>query len=257
MVSIKVQIEDKGLDLLLLINNRKTEYPCMYNADTEILESENINIISGILGDIIIENLQIRHLVKLLKQDYCFLSEKEQCDILVRVLKKLWYGADGNRNDLNAIKKDVQKRLYDILNDGIEEIVLEGFMRFRMRNYLEVWEKELQLSVEDYIRQKEYDEFIEILRLFVKIRVPREQQVHIIADLTINDYLITNGNLMKLKIKFVGVETNKEDALLSALVNIAPTKIVIHNKDRFWDAKILETIKDVFENRVEFSEEII
>jgi hypothetical protein len=40
-------------------------------------------------------------------------------------------------------------------------------------------------------------------------------------------------------------------------VNIAPQSIIVHNRERFWDPKILETIKDVFGQRVEFSEDMI
>ena len=137
-----------------------------------------------------------------------------------------------------------------------DTLMLEGFMRFRMKDYLEEWSRALALGVEDYIRKKEYTEFVEILRLFVNIRIPRVRKVHICVD-GHGEYLLLDERLCLLKCTFLGKRIDKDDALLSALVNIAPLCIVVHNKDRFWDARILETIKDVFGKRVEFSEDMI
>lgn len=218
--------------------------------------SRETSMLCSLLADIIVENLQIRHLVRLLKQDYYFLSEKEQCDILVRVLKKLWYGASGQKNEIAACKNEIKKRLCETISENdADTIILEGFMRFRMKDYLDSWRKELTCSVEEYVRKKEYAEFVEILRLFIKIRIPRTRQVHICVGGD-GDYLLLDEKLSLLKTK-LGSKIDKDDALLSALVNIAPQSIVVHNKERFWDPRILETIKDVFGQRVEFSEDMI
>jgi hypothetical protein len=80
--------------------------------------------------------------------------------------------------------------------------------------------------------------------------------VHVCVD-GHGEYLLLDERLCLLKCTFMGKRIDKDDALLSALVNISPLSIVVHNKDRFWDARILETIKDVFGKRVEFSEDMI
>lgn len=269
-------IEDKGLVLRPLIANRmhdKLWQGCSVStsevdgtegrmasvsvSDCDHDAKKERSVLCAILSDIIVENLQIRHLVKLLKQEYCFLSEKEQCDILVRVLKKLWYGTAGQKNEIASCKSDLRRRLSEAINENESNtIILEGFMRFRMKDYLDIWEKELACSVEDYIRRKEYAEFVEILRLFIKIRIPRARKVHICVGGD-GDYLLLDERLCLLKCRFIGTNIDKDDALLSALVNIAPQSIIVHNKDRFWDSRILETIKDVFGQRVEFSEDMI
>ena len=129
-------------------------------------------------------------------------------------------------------------------------------MRFRMKDYLETWEKELSWCVEDHVRKKEYAEFVEILRLFVKIRIPRVRQVHLCVDGD-GEYVLLDERLCLLQSRFSGARSDKDDALLSALVNIAPLSIVVHNRDRFFDARIIETIKDVIGTRVEFSEDML
>jgi len=275
-LNIIIGIEDQGLELSPLITNRTHDamrQGCLVSinevegsdgriakvclSDCEHCIEKEHTMLCTILADIIVENLQIRHMVRLLKQDYYFLSEKEQCDILVRSLKRLWYGTSGQKNEVAMCKIDVKQRLSNMLaQNEADTVMLEGFMRFRMKDYLETWEKELALCVEEYIRKREYVEFVEILRLFVKIRIPRVRQVHICVDGN-GQYMLLDDRLCLLKCHFSGDSIDKDDALLSALVNMAPLSIVVHNKDRFFDARIIETIKDVFGQRVEFSEDMI
>ena len=225
-------------------------------ADDNHCYEKECSALCGMLADIIIENLQIRHMVRLLKLEYDFLSEKEQCDVLVRALKKLWYGSPGQQNEVAACKNEIRQRLYETFRDNESDtIVLEGFMRFRMKDYLDAWEKELQICVAEYLRKKEYAEFVEILRLFIKIRIPRARKVHVCVGGD-GEYVLLDERYCLLKYRFTQTDADRDDALLSALVNIAPLSIVVHNKDRFFDARILETIIDIFGRRVEFTEDI-
>ena len=275
-MNIVLSIEDQGLELAPLIANRTHDalrQGCLVSINpidgsdgrtvrVSVTDSENdpakeTAMLCTLLADIIVENLQIRHMVRLLRQKYCFLSEKEQCDILVRALKRLWYGKNGQKNEVMLCKMDVRQRLIETLKqNGTDNVVLEGFMRFRMKDYLTAWESELNWCVQDHIRKKEYAEFVEILRLFVKIRIPRVKQVHICIDGE-GEYVLLDERLCLLQSRFSGGRIDKDDALLSALVNIAPLSIVVHNRERFFDGRIIETIKDVFGARVEFSEDMI
>ncbi len=275
-MNIILGIEDQGLELAPLIANRMHDalrQGCLVSmneidgaegriANVSVTDSENDSgkertMLCTLLADIIVENLQIRHMVRLLKQKYSFLSEKEQCDILVRALKRLWYGKSGQKNEVALCKVDVKQRLSELLQQSdADTMMLEGFMRFRMKDYLETWEKELAWCVQDHVRKKEYAEFVEILRLFVKIRIPRVRQVHLCVDGD-GEYVLLDERLCLLERRFSGARSDKDDALLSALVNIAPLSIVVHNRERFWDARIIETIKDVFGTRVEFSEDML
>ena len=275
-MNVIVGVEDKGIVLGPLIINRAYDAQkkgCIVSirpvaeaddriaqvtvSDSDQKSKNEHDVLCALLADIIVENLQVRHLVRLLKQEYDFLPEKDQCEILVCVLKTLWYGNAEQRGNVSQCKKNVTQRLSALISESMPDtLMLEGFMRFRMKDYLEEWDRALALGVEDYIRKKEYTEFVEILRLFVNIRIPRVRKVHVCVD-GHGEYLLLDERLCLLKCTFMGKRIDKDDALLSALVNISPLSIVVHNKDRFWDARILETIKDVFGKRVEFSEDMI
>jgi len=276
-LNIIIGSEDNGIEIGALIKRRApgaVYKGCLINADnigsgraanvviTGCADSSDaeLPILCGVLADIIVENLQVRHMVRLLKRDYEFLPEKEQCDILVRVLSALWYPGNtdktGSGAGVAACKSDVRRRLLRALQENdAQSVMLEGFMRFRMKDYLKAWEQKLHACAAAHIRKREYAEFVEILRLFVGIRIPRARTVHICVDGR-GKYVMLDEKLCLIA-HAPGSGAEKEDALLTSLVNIAPQHIVIHNAERFNDARILETIKDVFGKRVSFSEDMI
>jgi len=271
-LKIVVGIEDSGINLSALITNRTpyaARYGCILSAQKLSQQSVCVEVsgcdmsveaemavLCSVLADIILENLQIRFLLKCLKKSCKALSEKEMCDVLVGVLKKMWFGVSARGRDIGACKADIKKRLISAIekNDA-ESIILEGFMRFRMKDYLRLWENELKSHVRRYLRKKEYAEFVEILRLFISIRIPREKTIHLCVDGR-GDYFLLNEKMYMLH---PGKQrpSDKDDALLSKLVNLAPYHIIVHNKERFEDERMLETIKDVFGKRVEFSDKMI
>ena len=274
-MKLTIGIEDDGLRLLPLISNRTHDAMhrgCIVRAheisgtdgrmaDVTVTGCDNsfeteYAVLCILLADIIVENLQIRHLVHLLRHEHQYLSEKEQCDILVRALKNLWYGTGSRSRSVALCKKDVRQRLGTALFETeADTLILEGFMRFRMKDYLDVWAGELSACAKDYMRKKEYAEFVEILRLFVGVRIPRMRRVH----LGVSDdgrYVLCDEKHIMLHFS-LGTYSSDDDALLSTLVNNAPLHIVVHQKSRFADPRILETIKDIFGGRVEFSEDTI
>jgi putative sporulation protein YtxC len=209
----------------------------------------------------VIENLQIRYLINVLRQEYFFLQEKTQCEILIKTLKLLWYGKNENKNDILLCKKDVSKRLNSCFSESDDkELVLEGFMRFRMKDYLEKWESVLKKNVDEYVMEKEYKEFIGVLRYFVLLREPKEITIHLyyneregyeLSDAHRNR--ITDDGLSGTKSP-VRNKMTKEDVVLSALINISPEKIIIHNSKDITEKRLLMTIKNVFLDRVVFED---
>ena len=123
-MKMTIGIEDDGLKLLPLISNRTLgamHRGCMVRvreidgtdgrmADVTVtgcgqdFETEYA-VLCIILSDIIVENLQIRHLVHLLRRDHHDLTEKEQCDILVRTLKNCGTAAAAVAAASHCVKK--------------------------------------------------------------------------------------------------------------------------------------------------------
>ncbi len=129
-------------------------------------------------------------------------------------------------------------------------IIINGFVNFRLEEYKNELRKLCHNAAEEYSAQREYSEFLDMLRFFVSVQMPKEASVHVVKR---------NGNLRILnKFKkditdrysddfaFASENFTGEDILLSGLITISPKNIIIHDKKE--NDKIYDTIASVFPN---------
>ena len=154
-------------------------------------------------------------------------------------------------------KKEIAARVSDFLEAG-NTITIDGFLNFRLRDYLLELEQLADEAVEDYLLEKEYDDFIDLLRYFVNTQEPRLEKVHVMFtssgafrmyDRTFK--LIDNDFLEGFILDLMDNDLSYEDLLVSALITIAPMEIVIHLPGPIDEMNTaVSTIQSVFEERV-------
>ena len=134
-------------------------------------------------------------------------------------------------------------------------IIINGFVNFRLEEYKNELKNLCHDAAEELYAMREYDEFMNMLRFFVSVQAPKENTVHIKKS----------GGVMRIFNKkhrditdfyceesvFSDEGFTREDIILSALITIAPRKIVIHGK--CGSERIYDTISNVFSD-VEFIE---
>lgn len=261
MLELGICIEDRGLDLESLFNNRLSEeqkHSIRVSAIdprhiyVNCQEEEGLQKTAEILTDIIIENLQVRYIVKELRQNYFFIPENEQCEILIDTLKQIWFAKE--ESPFYHMRENIQSRLIEYMEqeaDGL--LTLEGFIRFRMKDYLAGWIESLEDCLDDYILEKEKEEFIKLLRYFVSMKDPGIDQVFLRRD-HIGVLRLYNCSGLELcldisKEEMRASHISQNDLVLSQLVNIAPERIYIQQPQEV-DPKLLELIHKVFIGRV-------
>ena len=132
-------------------------------------------------------------------------------------------------------------------------IILSGFINFRLEEYKNELKKLCHNAAEEFSAIREYDEFLNMLRFFVSVQSPKEKTVHIIKkgdSLRIfNKWHKDITDFYAEEFAFSTEEFTDEDIMLSALITIAPRKIVVHDKRE--NDKIYDTLSSVF-SEVEF-----
>ena len=71
------------------------------------------------------------------------------------------------------------------------------------------------------------------------------------------DVIISRGGTAELiqsavELPVIDISISVYDILLSELINLAPKKIVIHNRNLFENSQVLTTIENIFENNVTY-----
>lgn len=210
---------------------------------------------SKILATFIIDLFEEKIIQNLIKSEYFYFDTNEQKQIANITFEDLY------NNEESVYSFD--KRYNLIYNSCLEyllsnnSLVLKGFITFRLKNYLETILEQVDKSVNKFIVQKEYTEFISLLRMYVNSEESNCSLIHLIYRNYKPILLDENKNLIKIddnisNLKYLSdISFSTNDFALNTLLNIIPKKIYIHlidsNKDEF-----INTIKLIFENRAIF-----
>jgi putative sporulation protein YtxC len=114
-------------------------------------------------------------------------------------------------------------------------------------------------ALEEYLIEKDYDEFISVLRYFINVQETKIDilKVYIRKDNSFilydkNDNIIENENDEELINMFIKENLNYEDFLISTLLSLCPNHIIIYDSLKTNSSReIIDTIKAIFEEKVE------
>ncbi|MBA1334323.1 MAG: hypothetical protein HPY66_2172 [Firmicutes bacterium] len=215
--------------------------------------------IANAISDIIIEEMEKNILKKCIDLNYYYFNDEERVRILDFACKTL--GSRGSDSDENGVyklsrKARILQRVLDYL-DFNTNIIIDGFIRFRMKEYVTELEEAVDKAVEEYLMEREYNEFIKLLRYFVEIQEPKVSTVNILKNkdgsYTLIDEegrTISNELLDDLAGEVLENNINYDDLLVSSLITIAPTKIVFHSNQISENSEVLDTVRKVFYQKV-------
>lgn len=218
--------------------------------------------VASALSDVIVERWESDLIRKIIRDSYSYFSHDEQ-DLIVDYTGRTLDGSGGDARHRYKVnrKSQILHRLRDYL-DSADELVLEGFVTFRLRDYVEELEDAVDRAVDDFLMEREYREFIKLLKYFVDVQEPRVDHVHVILSrggpfrLVDDDGgAIRSESLEEFVVEMVESEVNHEDLLISALITLAPRTLTVHVQHRSGERnEALETIIGVFGDRAEICE---
>ncbi|MDW7652200.1 MAG: putative sporulation protein YtxC [Bacillota bacterium] len=193
------------------------------------------------------------YLDELLSHYYFYFPRPERREILSFAQRN--YADRQEKNAGGQVYSEVQNSLRDFLFEN-SYINLHGFIVFRLRFWLELLRKSLDKAVDDFLMEKEYQEFIKLLKYFVALQEPKINQVHVTLDEDGHIQLL-NQEYKALEHVEQGIEwdgadgsSDEEDQLVSLLITVAPYRVVLHKRVFTMFPKAADTLKHVFENRV-------
>lgn len=231
--------EDKKF-IEIEINTDSKEY-----LDTELIANKIVSLIMDILKS--------RVLKEYIQKEYenFYATDKEQiynCSIGVFQQKEKF------------LRESIHQRIhgYIVKNNYIN---IEGFVNFRMKEFLKYISTIVDLAAEEYIIEKDYNEFISVLRYFIEIQ---DKKIDFLKIYLNKDNTFTLCDKYENKIENINDEDiinmvlkenlNYEDFLISTLLTLCPRKIeIIDNLNNNSSKEIIKTIKSIFENDVKIT----
>ncbi|MEG0133754.1 MAG: putative sporulation protein YtxC [Bacilli bacterium] len=260
-------LKKKGLVLNIKVEQGgEDEFIEIYAEKDECTEEDNkwFNYcISNILYRVVIDEFISKRLSKYLGETYTFLNYKDISvvkEMVEKALKEEMPIDDAAIFCMNK-KNNVLKKIIVCLEEN-NEINVKGFLNFRAKEFMVDVYGMIEKTIEKYMVEKEYNEFISLLKYFVEVQESKLDRVDIFIGRDLGEYILKDefGNdmmrtlLSELCENKSIIEVSKDDLVISGLITTCPKKIVIHSANRFKNKELLNTIQSVFENRVEYCE---
>ena len=211
-----------------------------------------VHEVSCILSCLVIDELEESFLKMILLKNYFYFNSTEMKHIL-----ELCYEIFSD--DFNTYFDKKHNLLIDSFENYLitnKSIILTGFINFRIKNYMTILEDVVDEAVNSFVVEKEYLEFISLLKMYVNSQNSNCDVVHLIYNKNNSTLLDKDKNQINVsddifKAKYLSdISFSSNDYALNTLLTLVPKKIHIHLIDNCID-EFIHTISLIFENRVE------
>lgn len=219
-----------------------------YRGDSIDLFYSNI---SEILSKIIIEKYEKKIIRYIINSNYFYFNEIEKAKILNICSEALDDLQNSNfKERKNIIFISILK--YIIYN---KSMILDGFIKFRLKDYMCILDEAVDFSVNKFLIEREYLEFVNLLKIYINSKEPTVPIVHLVyvkqESILLDEFNnIININDQFFEAKYLSdISFSSNDYALNTLLTLLPAKINIHlvnsNEDEF-----INTLKLIFDKRV-------
>ncbi len=207
--------------------------------------------IASILSFLVIDELEENLLKRLILQNYFYFEAVERNKILATCF-------DIMADDFFTLFDKKFKLIYQIFYEYLashKSIVLNGFINFRLKSYVSFLDDILNEAVNHFVIEKEYLEFVSLLKLYINSQNYGCEMVHLVFSSSESILLDENKNPIEVdddifKAKYLSdITFSANDYILNSLLTLLPRKIHLHLVDSYMD-EFIHTLQLVFENRV-------
>lgn len=175
------------------------------------------------------------------------LSEKQR--VLPEAVKAAHKAAEERADAAVAIDCERVQQMLSAHFEENDNLNLEGFLRFRMREELGAFELYALSAAEEIMLQTEYLELMRVLSVLVRLQQPRIREVSLILHAD-GSCTITDDTDARIECEGCGAAAGNE--LVNLLVALAPARIVVYDLSCGRCAELSQVLLQVFEDRVSF-----
>lgn len=209
-----------------------------------------INKISSLLSFLVIYEFEEDFLREFIYKNYFYFSKYEREIILNNCFDLMV--------ESKTYLKDKYNILYNIFNEYFKnntKLYLVGFLNFRLKKYFNFLNSIIEEAVNNFIIEKEYQEFVSLLKLYINSQNCTCQEIHIVYSKNFTIILDENKNIIEnskdtFNAKFLSdITFSTNDYTLNTLLNILPNKIYIHLIDNTVD-EFIKTLNLIFEKKI-------
>lgn len=214
-----------------------------------------VGFLSELIAEVVLEFYEEKLLKQMLNYNYFYFDEYERlciCEKCFNIMENEEEMEIKNREEI------IQNAVFSYVEEN-KSMILDGFVYFRLKEYFSYLDNVIDTAVNQFIIEKEYNEFINLLRIYVDSKKTECELLHLIYINGESILLDNNKNIVSVSdnifnAKYLSdISFSSNDFALNTLLTLLPAKIEIHligEEDEF-----INTIKLIFENKVSICRE--
>ncbi|MEW9110209.1 putative sporulation protein YtxC [Cytobacillus gottheilii] len=216
----------------------------------------SIHLLKDAFYEFVIESKMEDWFRTILIDQYYYHDEEEQHQI-IEIAQSI---IEGNREDLSSfvpdrnVKESVRKDIHQMIQPDIN-FSFDSFVKFRMRSFMDQLVKYIEISIDEYKMEQEYQMFVQMLREFLAKRQAKFEEIHVLMNEGVFFYdesliEIRNTELRALidrKLLFHH-PVYVDSATIAPLLSIAPQTVYLYCDDE--ELPLVRTISNIFEERL-------
>ncbi len=220
-----------------------------------------LNHLSDMLAEYILKSYEKNILEKIIARICDGLVKSDRDEIYRIACIRLYTHYEGSIGNLiESRRKLISAKIAEYLR-STDKITLEGFVTFRLGDYVKNLEVEVERSIRQFFVERQYEEYINLLTTFVRMQVPRVPELHVFVQKN-GSYKVEGTKPFEIPedvISGFGIQSNDpvindDDFMIGFLLTCAPVRIFIHNSMLFKNKELLNTIRIVFSECVLLNE---
>lgn len=206
-----------------------------------------LNKISTLLTYAVIDFYEPNLISNLINTNYFYFSTEDKKQIYNLCLTNVDFS-----NSI-AMFNIISNSFYEYFSNN-KYVILDGFVNFRLNDYIKELDLLVDMCVNKFIVDREYNEFISLLKIYIQTTPCNASTLHLIYKNEESIILDENKNLIKyndelMKQKYISdITFSSNDFALNSLLTLLPKKLYIHIADKEDD--FIKTLKLIFDNRV-------
>jgi len=260
---LQAQIDNEnagGVFYLSLKKVKKTLYITQHRGDIafhDVIQP----LISQVFASYIIDAYELKWVREILQEIFYYEDEKE-----IEAITSLFCSiTEGKRADLPNAKrlpsrhKLIEDAVHILLEDSFTKELsfsFDSFLKFRIKNYRECLLTYVEMAIDEYKLEQDYQNFIDNLRSFLVRKQPLMDLIHVIYTDRPTFYDESFRRIHEDQILHVMKNASFlqhsliEPTVLKPLLTFAPKKIVLYTDHDI--TGLFYTLKNIFQERLTF-----
>ncbi|MBS4208804.1 putative sporulation protein YtxC [Bacillus sp. FJAT-50079] len=191
-----------------------------------------------------------------LQHKFHYENEDERSHI-IEIATQMFSGARHDLSELAGVIDEsglIKEAVSDLLSFG-GAVSFESFSRFRLKPYYERVEKYLEIAIDEYKMEQEYQTFVQMLRDYLRNRATRMEVIHLLLNQTPKFYDEHLHELSSDEIKemmdqrlLANHPIYVDSAVIAPLLSIAAIKVYVYTDKA--DQPLIRTLSNIFEERI-------